>query len=74
MSFVKSAGGYDALWLLLSDPPEPVHDIRPLVRVERLWGAQASVTPLLAEESLAGGGIRLEELGSVRGLEGVVRA
>lgn len=62
------------MWLLLCDPPEPVHDIKPLERVERLWGSQQSVTPLLAEESVAGSGLRLEDLSSVKGLAEVVKA
>ncbi|TFY59322.1 hypothetical protein EVG20_g7832 [Dentipellis fragilis] len=58
---VPGAGGYDAVWLLVCDPPAsvPVPDMRPLHRVEYLWqayggGSAVQVAPLMAQESARG--------------------
>ncbi|KAA1472907.1 Phosphomevalonate kinase [Dentipellis sp. KUC8613] len=76
---VPGAGGYDAVWLLVCDPPAsvPVPDMRPLHRVEHLWQAYGAagagavqVAPLMAQESARG--VEVEELEAVPGLAAAV--
>jgi phosphomevalonate kinase len=65
---VPGAGGYDAIWLLVIEPPETSEQL-PFRRIERVWSTwkDLDVSPLSAVESTAKG-IHLEELDSVRGL------
>lgn len=66
-----SAGGYDAIWLLVFDPPKKHKKIlTPVACVEILWGRreEKDVTPLSAEESNMKG-IQVEQLGEVPGLQ-----
>ncbi|ETW80543.1 hypothetical protein HETIRDRAFT_459322 [Heterobasidion irregulare TC 32-1] len=67
---VPGAGGYDAIWLLVCNPPE-MFGMRPLQRVEHLWSSNPSVSPLLAEES-TGSGVRAEDMNAVPGLREVI--
>ncbi len=71
---VPGAGGYDAVWLLVLDPPNCAHEELPSVRVERVWSTYKGldVSPLLASESAAKG-VRVEKLQEVRGLADSVR-
>jgi phosphomevalonate kinase len=66
---VPGAGGYDALWLLVLDSQDAVGE-KPSERVERVWAGwkELDVSPLLAEESVAGG-CRLEDVEAVPGLK-----
>jgi hypothetical protein len=66
-----TAGGFDAVWLLVCEPPEDTPGIQPLARIERLWTTFSGVAPLLAQESKAQG-IALERLDNVPGLEAAV--
>src|SRR5688572_14743972 len=52
-----TAGGYDAIWLLICDPVSCAPDQSPLERVEHWWSryAELNVSPLSAKESLAKG-------------------
>ncbi|EIW83214.1 Phosphomevalonate kinase [Coniophora puteana RWD-64-598 SS2] len=74
---VPGAGGYDAIWLLVLDPPAAADP--PVARVERAWSeyeranAGVSVSPLLARESEEQGA-RVEALGGVPGLRDAVAA
>ncbi|KAH9083542.1 Phosphomevalonate kinase [Lactarius deliciosus] len=56
---VPGAGGFDAVWLLVCEPPEDTPGITPLARIERLWTGPETrfpgVAPLLAQESKAQG-------------------
>ncbi|TBU31556.1 phosphomevalonate kinase [Dichomitus squalens] len=72
---VPGAGGYDALWLLVCDPPNCPREELPSARVERVWSTykDLDVSPLLASESIAKG-VRVEKLEEVKGLEEVVHA
>ena len=72
---VPGAGGYDALWLLVCDPPNCPREELPSARVERVWSTykELDVSPLLASESAAKGA-RVEKLDEVKGLEEIVRA
>lgn len=66
-----SAGGYDAIWLLVFDPPKKHEKIpTPAACVEILWGRreEKDVTPLSAEESTMKG-IQVEQLSEVPGLQ-----
>ena len=67
---IYTAGGYDAIWLLVCDPVEAEPDIPPLKRVERVWSSYTAldVSPLSAVESLAGGAC-LEDLEAIPGLK-----
>jgi hypothetical protein len=67
----STAGGFDAVWLLVCEPPEDTPGIQPLARIERLWMGFPGVAPLLAQESKAQG-IALERLDNVPGLEAAV--
>ncbi|KAF9792672.1 phosphomevalonate kinase [Thelephora terrestris] len=67
---VPGAGGYDAIWLLVFDPPKKHgHILTPVACVEILWGRREKkdVTPLSAEESTTKG-IQAEQLDEVPGL------
>ena len=68
-----TAGGFDAVWLLVCEPPEDTPGIPPLPRVERLWTSFPGVAPLLAQESKARG-VTLESLDDVPGLAAVLNA
>ena len=71
-----SAGGYDAIWLLVFDPPTKHEKIpTPVACVEILWGRrkEKDVTPLSAEESITKG-IQVEQLGEVPGLQQAISA
>ncbi|KAI9459088.1 Phosphomevalonate kinase [Russula earlei] len=68
---VPGAGGFDAVWLLVCEPPEDTPGIPPLPRVERLWTSFPGVAPLLAQESKRQG-VTLERLDDVPGLAAVV--
>lgn len=70
------AGGYDAIWLLVFDPPKKHEHIpTPVACVEILWGRRGKkdVTPLSAEESVTKG-IQVEQLGDVPGLQQAISA
>jgi len=73
---VPGAGGYDAIWLLVFDPPKK-HDniLTPVACVEILWGRREKkdVTPLSAEESTTKG-IQAERLDEVPGLREAISA
>ncbi|KAI0256085.1 ribosomal protein S5 domain 2-type protein [Lactifluus subvellereus] len=68
---VPGAGGFDAVWLLVCEPPEGTPGIPPLARIERLWTGFPGVAPLLAKESKAQG-VALERLDAVPGLAAAV--
>lgn len=70
----RTAGGYDATWVLVFDPADLAAEQLPSSRVEALWRAWPAlrVSPLSAGESVAKG-VRVEELGAVRGLAGLVQ-
>ena len=68
-----TAGGFDAVWLLVCEPPEDTPGIPPLPRIERLWTGTPGVAPLLAQESKAQG-VALESLDAVPGLASAVAA
>lgn len=73
MTVPSTAGGYDAIWLLVFDPVDcPPADL-PSKRVECTWGkwTKLSVSPLLASESAAKG-IREEKLEEISGLKEVI--
>lgn len=70
---VPGAGGFDAVWLLVCEPPEDTPGIPPLPRIERLWMSFPGVAPLLAQESKARG-VTLERIDEVPGLAAVVNA
>jgi len=67
------AGGYDAIWLLVCDPPSCAPDQSPLERIEHLWAhyEKLDVSPLSAQESMAKG-VRVEALDDVPGLKNAV--
>ena len=67
------AGGFDAVWLLVCEPPEDTPGIPPLPRIERLWSSFPGVAPLLAQESKARG-VTLERIDDVPGLAAVVKS
>lgn len=54
---LRAAGGYDAIWLLVCNPPGLPYEQQPLRRVETVWSnfSESNVTPLLAQESVAKG-------------------
>lgn len=68
-----TAGGYDAIWLLVCDPYDCSPDQRPTERIERVWSnyKELDVSPLSASESTARG-CRLEKLEDVPGLKDAV--
>ena len=71
---VPGAGGYDAIWLLVCDPPNCAAEELPATRVERVWSTYRGldVSPLLAAESVAKG-VRVEAVDAVPGLAAIVR-
>ena len=73
MPVLFTAGGFDAVWLLVCEPPEDTPGLPPLPRVERLWTSFTGVAPLLAQESKARG-VTLERIDDVPGLAAVVNA
>ena len=66
------AGGYDAIWVLVLDPPGGPDAEKPLHRVEQVWAhwKALDVSPLSATESFEKG-IRLEKLEDIPGLKEV---
>ncbi|KIY50362.1 phosphomevalonate kinase [Fistulina hepatica ATCC 64428] len=69
---VPGAGGYDAIWLLVFDPPGSSEEL-PSERVGGLWQSytELDVSPLLASESMAKGA-RIEKLADIAGLKEAV--
>ncbi|KAI0051178.1 Phosphomevalonate kinase [Auriscalpium vulgare] len=70
---VPGAGGFDAVWLLVAEPPLPIYGIPPVQLIERLWSEYKGVSPLLSTESRAQGVI-LEDLDAIPGLKDAVSA
>ncbi|KAF8274552.1 Phosphomevalonate kinase [Lactarius quietus] len=71
---VPGAGGFDAVWLLVCEPPEDTPGIPPLPRIERLWSTSfPGVAPMLAQESKAQG-VAIESIDTVPGLASTVAA
>jgi phosphomevalonate kinase len=69
-----SAGGYDAIWLLVCDSPEyRLGEQKPLERVEHVWSTYTDldVSPLSSVESVAKGA-RIERLEDIVGLREMV--
>lgn len=73
--FIRLAGGYDAVWILVCDPVDCSPDQRPVERIEHVWSnyKELDVSPLAAVESLAKG-IRSEALDDVPGLKAATTA
>lgn len=74
MKFLRPAGGYDAIWLLVFDPPsDQSTDQRPLERIEQVWSTYTAldVSPLSSVESVAKGA-RIESLENIPGLREIV--
>jgi len=69
---VPGAGGYDAIWLFVLETQSST-DQSPIDSLQELWSTwtELSVSPLTAVES-RGGGVRLEQLDVVPGLEAVL--
>lgn len=67
------AGGYDAVWVLVLDPPDSGTDDKPLNRVEQVWASWKGldVSPLSATESFDQG-LRLERAEDVPGLQEIL--
>jgi len=73
---VPGAGGYDAIWVLVLDPPQSAvtkDDEKPLHHVETVWASwtKLDVSPLSASESFDKG-FRLEKIDDVPGLRGIL--
>lgn len=71
---VPGAGGYDAIWLLVCDPPQIQPDIvLPATRVEGVWSTYQAldVSPLSAV--VGANGLRVENLDDVPGLKEAAR-
>ncbi|KLO19480.1 phosphomevalonate kinase [Schizopora paradoxa] len=73
---VPGAGGYDAIWVLVLDPPQSAQtkeDERPLHHVENVWASwtKLDVSPLSATESFEKG-FRLEKTDDIPGLRGIL--
>lgn len=66
----RTAGGYDAIWLLLLEPDDGTS--APLNAVEQLWESFPNVTPLLATESKERGA-KVEDIDQVPGLRAIVQ-
>ena len=68
-----TAGGYDAIWVLVCDPESCDPDQSPLERIEHIWNnyKELNVSPLSSKESLAKG-IRLESVNDIPGLQNVL--
>lgn len=66
----NAAGGYDAIWLLVCNPPGLPYEQQPLRRVETVWSnfSESNVTPLLAQESVAKGAcvVQLDRIPGLR--------
>lgn len=75
LTSAPTAGGYDAIWLLVFDPLECPPAEQPSSRVERVWAnwPRLDVSPLSASESAAKG-VRLEDVAAVPGLQALVNA
>ena len=71
----RTAGGYDAIWLLIYDHPDVTYADSPLKCVENLWMSweKLNVSPLSATESHAQG-VRLEHLMDVPGLADLLKS
>lgn len=70
----RLAGGYDAVWLLVFDPPaDSSSGQQPLDRVEHVWSTYTDldVSPLSSQESVAKGA-RIERLEDIPGLREIV--
>lgn len=65
-----TAGGYDAIWLLVFEPNDGT--LEPLSAVERLWEKFPKVSPLLATES-KDRGVKVEDIDKVPGLRAIVQ-
>lgn len=65
-----TAGGYDAIWLLVFEPSDGT--LEPLSAVEKLWERFPNVSPLLATES-KDRGAKVEDIDQVPGLRAVVQ-
>lgn len=65
-----TAGGYDAIWLLVFEPNDGTSE--PLSAVEKLWEGFPNVSPLLATESKHGGA-KVEDIDKVPGLRAIVQ-
>lgn len=68
------AGGYDAIWLLVCDPPQDESTSqKPLGRIEDVWRTYTDldVSPLSSIESIAKGA-RIERLEDIPGLGEIV--
>lgn len=61
------AGGYDAIWLLIFNPPEGESKV--IEEIENIWKEwkELNVSPLIAQESPAKG-VRLENPSQIPGL------
>jgi phosphomevalonate kinase len=70
---LQTAGGYDAIWLLVCDPIDCSPDQHPTERVEHVWSnyKDLDVSPLSTSESTISGS-RLEKLEDVPGLKEAV--
>lgn len=71
---IIEAGGYDAVWLLVFDPPaEHAAGQTPLERIEQVWSTykDLDVSPLSSVESVAKGA-RIEQLEAVPGLKDIM--
>lgn len=68
---VPGAGGYDAVWLLVFQPPS--HPTTVVDKIENVWAnyKELDVSPLSASESMAKG-TRLEVLDDVKGLKDAI--
>lgn len=71
-NFIYLAGGYDAIWLLVLEG-QSGDGKSPSDLVQDTWSSwtELSVSPLSAVES-RGGGVRLEELAAVSGLQDIL--
>ena len=70
-----TAGGYDAIWLLVFDPRQASPGVLlPLNRVEKLWRSweKLNVSPLSAVESTSGQGVKLERLDDIVELKALI--
>jgi phosphomevalonate kinase len=71
---IPTAGGFDAVWLLVCEPPEDTPGIPPLARIDRIWTTSfTGVAPMLAQESKSQG-VAIENLDTVPGLASAVAA
>lgn len=70
LHFMQTAGGYDAIWLLVIE----IEGAPSVSRVENIWRnwTELNVSPLSAVESQAQG-VQIEELDNIRGLKDVLQ-